>query len=468
MSPGNIGDMPEADPSGIDLTSFLMACNAFMAACILFLCWFTGCNEYVSPYAVHLSIVLAAQNFFFLLSARRRPNPFVVITAFYAIFFYELRVVTLLWDPWSIVFVRNSFSAPDLSAGLLYVIFSNLAIFVGVSLASGPDLSRPPLSGYTDASIRLLPPFLLMGAGVMFERGLNLPSILKGYLGILINTEMILLFLLITGILYHGIMTGAQRLLLFSAVALFVICRTAMGSRSALVTLLVSFLCAWSAVHGRLLFKRKLYYALAGIAPLALGAFLFATYLRAPKVPVQFQAVSNRLGFLDMTSEIIASGSAYRSVVNFTHYFRSIVDNGLTPGFNLFDAPKAANSLSLIYYGIPSMSLKTVALHYQSDMLTVYAEARLLFGPIAGLVAIAVAAFFFRVLYAMPAQDDPVRSAGLRSIVLMLFYTYFLGSFGLDWFIVDLIRGVIPFCALLYFFSLYVQTVPGSERRSVL
>jgi hypothetical protein len=130
-----------------------------------------------------------------------------------------------------------------------------------------------------------------------------------------------------------------------------------------------------------------------------------------------------------------------------------VIDSGLTPGFNLFDAPKAANVLSLVYNGMPEISLRAIQSNYQSDMLTLYGEAYSLFGYAAGLAAIAVVVFFFSRLYFGIASRDRFSSAALRATILVVFHTYVLGSFGVDWILVDAIRSVIPFLALLYLFQ---------------
>jgi len=161
-----------------------------------------------------------------------------------------------------------------------------------------------------------------------------------------------------------------------------------------------------------------------------------------------------------MSTDMIANSLRYGQVVNFEYYFKSIIDNGLTPGFNIFDAPKAANALSYIYREQPGVSLKAVNSLYQSDMLTIYGEAYVLFGPLAGLVWIFSLTFLFQEIYRRIAGRDPFRSAALKAALLVIFYTYFLESLGMDWLSVFVVRNIIPFFILLYVVSKYAQRSP--------
>jgi len=453
--------MPADRADGIDLSSFLIAVNAVIAAAILVLYAVRGPNDYVGTYTVCLSLAFAAQNFFFLLVTGRRPNPFLLLLVVHALVFYELRVATLLWEPWSMVFVRNSFGAADLGNGLLFVILSNFAIFFGVTAHSEKYADPAPLAGDGRASVRLLLPVLLLNIAVLLEFNFKALSALKGYLGIFLNADILLLFSLVVMVLYYDVMSKRQKALLFCSIFVFIASRTVSGSRSAMVTLCFYLFCVWFGVNGRVLFRKKLYMALLAALPVAVSLFLFATAVRSPRLQLQARTIFDRIGFLDMSSEVIANRLPYSAVINFEHYFKSVVDSGLTPGFSVFEAPKAANLLSFINNGMPAVSLKAVHENYESDMFTVYAEPYVLFGPVWGLIAIFAAAFLFQRAYRSLAGRDLFKLAVFRATLLVLFYTYFLDSFGIDWFLVDMIRFAVPFTILLFLFAKYAQYIPN-------
>lgn len=90
-----------------------------------------------------------------------------------------------------------------------------------------------------------------------------------------------------------------------------------------------------------------------------------------------------RLGYFDFGAEIFAHKKEYQSIFNFNFYAKSIVDNLLTPGFDLFDTPKVTNSLVFYYgfIGIPSKIYITPD-NYQSDQIDIYSEFYSLFGSL--------------------------------------------------------------------------------------
>ena len=446
----------------IDFSVFLMGINALTAAAILFLFFFSGTNEYVNTYTVCLSFAFAAQSHFFLQITRRRPNPFLLLLVMYSVFFYEFRIATLLLEPWSTVFVRNAFGAADLSSGLLFIILANFFIFLGVDTfaESGFEPGQRENSGVV--SVWLLPPILFFALGMAVNLDFRLLSSIKGYVWIIFNPDIVLLFGLVFVALYHEALDRRQKIIVVSMAVIFVAYKTYVGSRSAMLMLFFYSFCAWFAVKGQVALKRKAYMILTALAPLTVALFILATLVVRKSYPeVPLKIIFDRLGLLDMGAEVISGSIPYRSVINFTHYFKSIVDSGLTPGFNVFDAPKAANVLSFIYSGQPAVSLQAISVNYQSDILTVYGEAYALLGPIAGLAGIFVVSFLFQKVYRALAGTGPFKQAALRATVLVVFYTYFLGSFGVDWFVVDAVRFAVPFYLLLCLYSMCARNVPG-------
>jgi len=447
--------MPVDDRKGVDFSSFLLLVNLGITAAIIACFLIKGPNDYVNIRSFYLSLAFSAQNFCFLFAVRRRPDPFVLLMVIHALFFYELRVATLLWSPFSIVFVRNLFSAADLNFAILFVMAANCAIFLGVNLF--PDHGLRPLQVREKLSVRLGVPVMLFAFGVLFNLSSVATAVIRGYASIVFNYEYVLLFALVIYALYYDSLVRRQRILIVCMAVFFVIFRTAIGSRSAILTLFFYIVCVWFSVRGRFMLAKKTYLALVAAVPIALVLFLAASFVRAPIKGLQFQELLDRLGLLDMSAEIMASRLQYGGVVNVAHYFKSVIDSGLTPGFNLFDAPKAANAVSAIYTAMPGISLQIVRDNYNSDMMTLYGEACALLGPLAGWAGILIAAFLFQKIYRSCVFADTFKTVVSRTVILVIFHTYFLGSFGIDWFIVDFIRSAAPFIALFYLFSRYVR-----------
>jgi len=443
--------MPADAPGKIDFSSFLTPVNAAVGAAAPLMFFLRGRNDYADALTALLAVAFAFQNHFFLVSLRKRHDPFLLLLVVNSVFFYGLRAATLLWAPWSAVLARNPFTAGDLNSGLLYVMLGNSAIFFA-ALAQPERDDAAPLVPPSGVPARLFVPLLLVLAGLLMDQAPVLSGRLRGYLCILLNSEVMLLFLLVLAVLYAGALSGRQRLLLLAVFAGFVALRTAAGSRSAALTLFYFLLCAWLAVRGRPSFGRGFYAGLMAAIPA--GAVLFvAGTLARDKIMVSFPAIFERIGSLDMAAEGMANSFNYGKFFNFPHYFKSVVDNALSPGFTVFDAPKAANLPVFFYRFVPEPTLRSVAAMYQSDMVTVYGEARIIFGAAAGLAWIFFTAFLFQKLYRFLDSRDPFRLGALRAALLYIFLVYFLGSYGLDWFAVDMLRGAVPFLLLLYAFS---------------
>lgn len=458
--------MPSDGADKTDLSSFLAAVNAAIAAAILALFFFRGPNEYINAYTICLSLAFAVQNHFFLLVARRQLNPFLMLLAMHALFFYEFRVVTLLLEPFSVVFARNFFEIADLNRGFLFIFLANFSIFLGVTAYSGKGLEPSLVPVTAPGPVRVWLPVSLFLLAVATKINPGFFGGFKGYVEVLLTFEVLLLFFLVFAIRYYPALTGRQKILMFSVVLSFLASRTLSGSRAALLTLFFCSFCAWSAAAGRVLLKKKIYVVLVALLPVAAACFVLASRIRGN--PPSLPALFDRMGFLDMSAEIMANTRRYRRVINFEYYFKSIVDSGLTPGFNVFDAPKAANAVSLIYRNQPELSFRALNANYQADMLTVYGEAYALLGFIGGLAGIFVVSFFFQMVYRLLSDRDRFRQSALRAALLYLFYYSFLESCGIDWFVVDIVRGVIPFFVLLSLFSWAARTapahVPGGDK----
>ena len=241
----------------IDLSSFFAALNAALAAAILVLFFFRGPNEYINAYTICLSLAFAAQNHFFLLVTGRRLNPFLMLLIMHALFFYEFRVVTLLLEPSSVVWARNLFEIAGMNRGFLFIILANFSIFLGVTVYSGKGFEPGPLPALAPGRVRVLLPVLLFLLAVATKINPELFGGLKGYVEILLTFEVLLLFFLVFTLQYYHVLTGRQKILMFSLLIVFVVSRTLSGSRAALLTLFFCSFCAWSAVAGRVVLKKK-------------------------------------------------------------------------------------------------------------------------------------------------------------------------------------------------------------------
>lgn len=447
----------------LDFTSLLTVINIIAVLGTVVLWFFWGANDYVNLYSVLLAAALAAQNHFLLLAGRKTANPFLPLLVFCSIFFYELRVASLLFSPWSSVLPRNPFSPDNLAQALLFVIGGNFFIFLGLTLGgTGNEQGlfrdeRPALNLPAAAGILFLTLFCNWGC--------DYAGWLKGYIVILFNLELV--FLLSLVYLLQGFDTArpSAKFVIYAMLLAYLIFRTSLGSRSAMLTLLVLVICAMLAIKGRIKISRRLFFPALIAVPVSLVLFMVGTSIRTPSSIFSLRQIWDRSGFLDMAADIISNVPRYSGIINGGYYAKSLVDSGLTPGFNIFDTPKAANALVVIYNGYLVNSLSNISSHYQSDMFTVYGETYALFGSFFGLISMGVISFLFARAYRAFSSSANFVPTALRTLLLYIFYFYFLNSFGADWFLVDLFRGGVPFLLFLWLFSTLEKSEPGTKAK---
>ena len=129
---------------------------------------------------------------------------------------------------------------------------------------------------------------------------------------------------------------------------------------------------------------------------------------------------------------MITNRDKYRVVINPVYYFESVVDNIVTPGFDVFDAPRAANNTISIYNNFPLLKKSDVDTFYQSDMLTIYGENYVLFGNLGAILACFLMGFFSKLMFESINMANDLWYYSSRALFFKL-YVLSLWSFGLDW-----------------------------------
>ncbi len=157
--------------------------------------------------------------------------------------------------------------------------------------------------------------------------------------------------------------------------------------------------------------------------------------------------VFERVGYLDMASEIISNKDLYNSIFCSSFYIKSIIDNSnlLTPGFDLFDNPSVACGLRFIYDYQENLSRVFSRDNYHSDQVTFFAEAYALFGYLYGFLYVLFLAMIFSFLY------HKSLSIRLRALLTFIFYVY-LNNYGLDTVIVYSVSLFVSYSFYSLFF----------------
>jgi hypothetical protein len=164
--------------------------------------------------------------------------------------------------------------------------------------------------------------------------------------------------------------------------------------------------------------------------------------------------IFDRIGFLDYTAETIANSEKYKSILSIQYFLKSITDNVVTPGFDVFDVPLESNAMKFIYlpeFGTPLKS-KVTPESYQSDEFTFYGEFYVMFGKWFSLIPIFFIGFIIKRIYFKITDKYEYFAIFKRGIVIAIFYTL-LNSFGIDWLLLDLFGFIFTYKIFKFFFK---------------
>lgn len=486
----------------IDLNDLLKGANLLVAGLLAFTFMQKHGNEFVDGNTIALAIVLCLQTHFALLFERRRRDPFVILLAFDMIFFFAFRIVTLTLFPFSVVFDRYQFGTFDSNYALLFILAANTIIYAGLYAASSRKVPRIISVGWRARSpVRVV---FLMVAAIIFSyfsgsywNEETIPRALS-FLVIFLAPNITLLMALSYYLLFRA---NLSRKIAFSIAALIAgdaIIHTLLGSRGAIIVIVQNVMIVSLSIMGCISLRRKFVIAtivmLPVIAALLVATFTISTYNRASKeegrplelgrafelardsssglslgtdLDVILTPIAARAGYFDFSAEVIAHREEYSSVLNVTSYGKSIIDNVLTPGFDVYDQPKISNALRFIYLGLGSPSKERVSADtYQSDQLGIYGEFYGLFGY-GCLPVLFVIAFLFKYVYARLRGPNPFALSLKRAILLSVF-VWTIDSYGVDWTILEALPLVVAVVLYAPFFSVARQTpverAPASSR----
>jgi len=474
----------------VDLGAILIYSNAsvFIFA-MLFYSW-NPLPSLVDGVTLALYFFLFVQLHCFLVFERCRRNPFILILAFVLVFFYFTRIVTLYWhdvESSSGVLLRlHDASVDEINHTLSFIFWANLAIFLGlIPYRSRSSSSVVPETPGTKLGKEKRAAGFLSLLIILAYSGVALPLAegqIASRLLIILNFLLSEHHLFVIGLLVvmlpikgqaEGSITKGRFWLAFlvSLLVLTLAMRTLMGSRAA-VLLTVQIVFFATLATGGFRIKKRLFLPLFLMTLAAVPLFQLASYLRpiqllaaqgeyiasAPELVGKFAAESgfarsdrvaslipifDRVAYLDFTADLIRNSEQYAQVVNVPHMLKSTLD-GITPGFDIYDFPRAANALSLIYYGFQDRMSRVETTYYQSDQFNVYGEYFVLFGGWYSLPLFGIGAFAFQWAYSRLKFRSEFRATVASFFVLSL-YMQWLISFGTDWQIIEALQGLAVF-----------------------
>jgi hypothetical protein len=479
-----------------DLNGMLGAVNLLVLGLTLYRGLYGEFNEYIDEESILLAVTLSIETQLALLLERKWRDPFVILLAFEMIFYYSLRIFTLTIYPYSEVFDRFSYTADDTNYALIFMIIANLFIYAGlyaVKIRHGRAIDSTNWKATSPGSV-----VLLIAAAIVFVYFRetywtedNIPRALN-FLVLFLTPQIVILMTLSYYMLFRNSLSKKFAVSIAVLIVLEIVVHTLFGSRSALVGFVQAVMLVILATSGRLRISRKVFWLGVVSVPfmvvLLIGSFAISTYNRAHKdsgggldvgrsiemaseaasalsegasLDVVLPPILARVGFFDYSAEIIAHRAEYSTQLNLTTYGKSIVDNLLTPGFDVYDQPKIAQSLQYVYRGWGEPLKSELGDFYQSDQMGVYGEFYALFAY-ACLPLLFLAAYLLKLSYVRLHDGNPFRR-GMKRIIVLTIFVQFVRSFGVDWTIVE----TLPLIAAMYMYRPFFATKRVSVPEAV-
>jgi hypothetical protein len=489
--------MAESGQKTVDFNSILMGLNLIVACLIGSEYFSVQDNPYINQNTVLLGLLLSLQTHIALHIERSRRDPFVIVFAFNSIFYYSLRLYTLALYPFGVVFERYSYEPYDSNFALVFIIIANMFLYAGL-LCVGPKPSaavdlqdwRPTAS--TRVIALMVVSLIYSYSSVIYWTPETEPRIVS-IAGFFISPPIIMLMALSYIVLFRKTLSKKVTIVIGALILLEIAAHTLAGSRSGITTLIQNIMFVLLATASCIKIRRSHFILGCVLAPIVLvlliGAFTISTFNRLNKEgggsldlgrsvelageesaelggdtewDIVLPPIFDRAGYFDFSAEIIAHADIYKDVFNPSTYAKSIIDNLLTPGFDIYDQPKLGNALIFVYasLGEPSKVAMAEDEYYHSDQFGIYGELYALLGY-ASLPLFFVIAFGFKRLYVRLRGDNPFSLTMKRLIVLTLFVTN-VNSYGMDWTLIE----AVPFVAGIYIYKFFFQSrrLPRAKR----
>ena len=483
----------------VDFNTILVCVNLMFLGASIWLYWQSGENQYVNLQTVIWGGVLALQTHLALYVEKRRREPFIVMIAFTMIFFYLFRIITLTLYPSSVVFERFQFEASDLNYAIRFILAANLFLYAGFYAVKRQGNAAIDTEGWAAKSpVRVLMLLLVMivfsYTNGIFWTADNVPRFFN-FVRRILDVNVIVTFTFVYLYLFHKSMASWIVVAICGAIIFEGTLHLLTGSRSVILAIALNVILVTLAVRGRVVFSQNFVrVTIAGlpiIAVLLVVTFATATFMRQNRDPdsqldvinsvrlisdfsvMEFEAVDfekiltplfDRIGYLDYASEIIAHKDIYDELISPSTYMKSIVDNLLTPGFDVFDQPKLSNALRFVYQNDGTPEKSRVSEAYQSDQFCLY-------GELYGLLGYGSLPFFFLFGYGLKRvyiglrQKNPLIFT-IKRLVVLIFFQLLLNSYGFDWVVIDTVILIASIPIWVFFFAARPLTAREYARLS--
>jgi uncharacterized protein (UPF0333 family) len=468
---------------GLSLAYVLIVINIIVCAIGIY---FYNTNieglSFINIYSILLLCLMGLQNIIMIYLQKDRRDPFVMILIIIMLCYFMSRIDTLMaatifFDIYVPPYIYDDIKPSDFNYTLMFIMLSNAFIFLGLnSVRKRIEFKENNYIGKLYGKSWNVTIIIFLIFPIYF---IGLPDLLTAFL---LNMEAILIATFVYYLINRNNISKLNICISLLAIVLITIFRTMEGSRAGFLLLGTLFLPSYLSVSQSLKIRKKLILIVIPILLSVIMIYFYGTQFRnqarhistskglslevynmaMPRGDILFAQVPQemlailfippieRIGLLDASVDFITNSELYKNIFDIQYYYKSIIDNVLTPGFDIFDVDKVGKVTAYIRngYGIPS---KTFILSdmYQSDLLTVYGEYYALFGGFFALFFMSVSSYCFKKAYVMINTNNNFAFYFYRALILYFFYHWIL-SYGIDW---QMIKNVaIALNAYLYIF----------------
>lgn len=425
-----------------------------------------GASSYVNSTSVILTLVLSVVSLFVINDSKKKDNPLLFVLAWWVLFFYVIRIISLNYTDYSVCLKRCGAGVDDVNNGLVLSILCVLTlwlVFRSIKTQRNKDkIDVRYKPGYVRRALIIY--WVTFCINVVAEYGLPMSGLASIIRNFILNIFDLLYLLLTYTILIWDRIEKKEKLYMVLSMLAFIAFVTLSGSRSGFYSIFKMLLFVFLALGYRNI-KRIYIWGVVALIPVMFSFFIYSTFMRQMgmmesslqekvgliegaidktadlETKVVVSPVFDRIGFIDYTTEMMVSKEKFKSFINIGFEFKSIVDNALSPGFDLFDAPKISNMIDNSYNLSSSKVTSKTANSledYHSDELTAFGESYVLFGFIGGIIFILIAGIVFRNVWIRADKKTNEQGLFQKAICLYLF-EIFLSSYGYDWLVLNII-----------------------------
>lgn len=458
----------------ISIFSLLKAFNLIVFILMIYVYIEYGNNQYINQGTIWINGLQCLLSHFVLNDAEKNNNHLLAVLAFVMVVHFEFRIVSLNYTEFSeIIKSRVKIDAHGINWILLYVLASYFLTWIGIRFSKTKiheiNDKHECLKNRAAKNILFL---LYISFFLMLLSAIGVPGI-SHIVGILSVYFLNMNFMLLFGIgffLYRWKdVSRSEKIWFIAFLLIYIVVFTGIGRRSTIYGIAIMTFFSMLAFDKIYLKRRYVLYGFV-LLPLMVWMFTFSTFTRQNRQQTLSVAdavalsrelsdqvdwndtrmilapVFNRIAFFDFTVEMVQNYDHLKNYLTPGNYIKSVVDNLLTPGFDLFDMPKMSYVITKSYsiQGPPSSKRYNIDENFQSDATSWYGEAYLLFGKYLAFPVILLVAVLTKNLYLRVSKKRSLTSMWKRTIILYLFYTL-LYSYGLDWWLIYLVAFIINY-----------------------